>query len=88
MELMLGSEDILVSTLATLRHLDQSGHVRYVSAVMKKHGGYCDVFLGYLQVDVYRELMVAIKRLRVHVQGNRDSRKVSLSHSSLSPQTQ
>lgn len=80
MELMLGSEDILVSTLATLRHLDQSGHVRYVSAVMKKHGGYCDVFLGYLQVDVYRELKVAIKRLRVHVQGTRDFRKVSLSH--------
>lgn len=80
MELTLGSDDILVSALTTLRHLDQTGRVRYVSAVMKKHGGYCDVFLGYLQVDIYRELKIAIKRLRVHVQGTRDFMKVSLSH--------
>lgn len=75
------SAHVLRSILARLKHLDLTGKIRFESAVMKTHGGYADVFIGYaaLEVELDREseeVKVAIKRLRIHIQGDSDFAKV------------
>ncbi|EJC99226.1 kinase-like protein [Fomitiporia mediterranea MF3/22] len=79
--------DVLRRTLVKLAHLDLTRHVKYDSAVMKAHGGYCDVFVGTANIPVSEKdrdfvpaagsaeqrhlVKVAIKRLRVHIQTER-----------------
>ena len=75
----LDSVHVLRSILAKLKHLDLTGKIRFESAVMKTHGGYADVFLGFATLDrpeASKEVKVAIKRLRIHIQGDSDFAKV------------
>ena len=72
--------------LSSLAHLDLTDRIQYHGAVMKAHGGYCDVFIGTADLDESHALRpkrrglatVAIKRLRVHVQSEKDFAKVRL----------
>lgn len=63
--------------ITNLQHLDLSGHIFSDSPVLKAHGGYCDVFIGRWMKEGISIYKVAIKRLRVHVQRDRDFARVS-----------
>lgn len=60
--------------LSKLTHLDLTGQVVYDNSVIKAHGGYCDVFLG--EYTSFPGKKVAVKRLRIHTQSERDFGKV------------
>ena len=62
----------------SLKHLDLTGRVQRNN--IKGNGGYGDVYDGYLQQhgEAEKKLRVAIKRLRVYIQGNRDFNKVCM----------
>lgn len=62
--------------IASLRHLDLSGHILSDSPVLTAHGGYCDVFIGRWMKQGVCIYKVAIKRLRVYVQRDRDFARV------------
>ncbi|KAI5122336.1 hypothetical protein M0805_002503 [Coniferiporia weirii] len=71
------SSDTLTATLATLAHLNLSGCISYDDLVLKAYGGYCDIFFGECTVqtpDPHKK-KVAVKRLRIHIQGDRDFAK-------------
>lgn len=72
------SAQVLRTILAKLKHLDLTGKIRFESAVMKTHGGYADVFIGYVDSEFEEsgEVKVAVKRLRIHIQGDSDFAKV------------
>ena len=69
---------ILKSILERLKDQDLEGKLRLESVVMKTHGGYADVFIGYMRRGgvSLEEIKVAVKRLRIHVQGDADFAKV------------
>lgn len=66
-----------LNNITDLRHLDLSGRVLYDSPILKAHGGYCDVFTGRLMNEGVCSYNVAIKRVRVHVQRDKDFARVS-----------
>ena len=72
------SARILKSILERLKDYDLEGKLRLESVVMKTHGGYADVFIGYMRRGgvSLEEIKVAVKRLRIHVQGDADFAKV------------
>ncbi|KAL5498961.1 hypothetical protein ACEPAH_1479 [Sanghuangporus vaninii] len=78
------SSKALDGVLSTLAHLDLTDRIQYHGAVMKAHGGYCDVFVGSANLDESHALRpkrrglvtVAIKRLRVHIQSDKDLTKL------------
>ncbi|KAL5522769.1 hypothetical protein ACEPAG_8787 [Sanghuangporus baumii] len=78
------SSKALDGVLSTLAHLDLTDRIQYHGAVMKAHGGYCDVFVGSADLDESHALRpkrrglitVAIKRLRVHIQSDKDFAKL------------
>ncbi|KAL5481088.1 hypothetical protein ACEPAI_10029 [Sanghuangporus weigelae] len=78
------SSKALDGVLSTLAHLDLTERIQYHGAVMKAHGGYCDVFVGSADLDESHALRpkrrglitVAIKRLRVHIQSDKDFAKL------------
>ena len=77
----MNSFDVLNTILSDVRHLNLTGHVYLDDTVMTAHGGYCDVFVGrYFESKTnqitFKALKVAIKRLRVHLQSERDFAKV------------
>ncbi|KAI5118218.1 hypothetical protein M0805_004706 [Coniferiporia weirii] len=68
------SEDALRKVLSKLSHLDLTGRVISNSAIMKAHGGYCDIFIGSLSPVLPGhawKVKVAIKRLRIHLHDDR-----------------
>ena len=78
-DLYSNSKDALQSLLSSLRHLNLTGLVEREGPVRGVHGGYCDMFYGYMQAapsEVERRKKVAIKRLRVHILLERDFAKV------------
>ncbi|KAI5119138.1 hypothetical protein M0805_005217, partial [Coniferiporia weirii] len=71
------SEDALGRVLSKLRYLDLTGRVVSECAVMKAHGGYCDIFVGSLSPVLFgQKIKVAIKRLRVCLHNERTLAKV------------
>ncbi|KAL5513537.1 hypothetical protein ACEPAH_3936 [Sanghuangporus vaninii] len=61
--------------LSNRPHLNLSAEIQFDEPVLKAHGGFCDVFQGRWisqGVCIYK---VAIKRLRVHIQTDRDFAK-------------
>ena len=58
------SEDILITTLNTLRHLDVSNSVFNVVRLKNTHGGSCDVYRGQLRKANGVVVEIAIKRIR------------------------
>ncbi|KAI5119303.1 hypothetical protein M0805_008218 [Coniferiporia weirii] len=69
------SKDALHSMLANLQHLNLTDQIQNDSPVLKAHGGYCDVFIGRWLRNGECIYKVAIKRLRVHIQSDRDFAK-------------
>ena len=70
------SRNELDAILAKLRYLDVSEEIVYESSLMKAHGGYCDIFIGWWVNRGRRICRVAIKRLRVQLYRERDFAKV------------
>ena len=77
-------KDALASLLTSLNNLNLSGLVEKGDPVKGAHGGYCDVFHGSMRsaspATMSGELnciLVAIKRLRVHILLERDFAKVT-----------
>ncbi|KAL5492783.1 hypothetical protein ACEPAI_4231 [Sanghuangporus weigelae] len=69
------SKDVLRTMLSNRPHLNLSDEIQFGKPVLKAHGGFCDVFQGRWisqGVCIYK---VAIKRLRVHIQTDRDFAK-------------
>lgn len=62
----------LMEVLLTLMDLDLTGSIVLEDAVMKRHGGYCDVFQGRMANGA----LVAVKRLRVYLQDDPKFTKV------------
>ncbi|EJC99208.1 kinase-like protein [Fomitiporia mediterranea MF3/22] len=80
------SGNALQGTLARLTDLDLTGRVQYDSTAMRANGGYCDVFVGVVAIQRHGyssgttgtagKVKVAVKRMRVHVQKEREYDKV------------
>ena len=72
-----GAQDALSVVLSKLRHLDLSTRVLDKEPAKEAHGGYCDVFIGYLAAEPLLDRRVnrtekgkvkaAIKHIRVRL---------------------
>lgn len=74
------NEKMLRSLLDSMAHLNLTGQIELEGPAKNAHGGYCDMFIGYIKgpkASRYtRRNKVAIKRLRVHILAERDFAKV------------
>lgn len=61
--------------LRRLRDIDLSGDLYDESVYLNAHGGNCDVFTA--KYRKHGNIMVAVKRIRVHILHNKDASKVS-----------
>ena len=66
--------DPLMEILLDLLDLDLTGSIVLEDTIMKKHGGYCDVFQGRTP----KGTLVAVKRLRVILQDDPKFTKVRI----------
>lgn len=69
----------LMEVLLTLMDLDLTGSIMLEDTVMKRHGGYSDVFQGRMANGA----LVAVKRLRVYLQDDPKFTKVRCDLSNL-----
>lgn len=77
------TSNILQTLLDSNSHMNLSEKVYEVSPVMKGYGGYSDVFTGYCELAPGTSKKVAVKRLRVHVIGDKKFQKVISTFTSL-----
>ncbi|EJC99186.1 kinase-like protein [Fomitiporia mediterranea MF3/22] len=83
------TDSTLQRTLTKLTHLDLTGRVarvQYDTTAMQANGEYCDVFVGTISMQASKDpsdrlatvpkLKVAIKRMRVHIQKEREFDKL------------
>lgn len=76
------SAEALAAMPTSITHLNMTKHVVYNNAVLKAHGGFCDIFLGQYIVPPFGDRKkVALRRIRLRFKVRRDSAKVSWHYS-------